>query len=157
MNMRFAVATDLEYLVVIAGSIFDGHQKPAMFNWPEASLREEFRQVTTLVFENERGEISGFLGYRQMPDFFEISILATAPAAQRTGVQTRLLLYLQDIAAKQRMDIFLEVHQDNLSAFALYRKLGFSLVHTRTNYYKDGAGALVLKWSILLQINKAGC
>ena len=146
MILRNAAAADLESLLSIAGSILYELEKPASFNWPEASLREELSHVSTLVFENEEGGVSGFVGFRRMPDFFEISILATAPAAQRTGVQTRLIQYLQDLAAKQRMDIFLEVHHENLRAIALYRKLGFSLVHSRKNYYQDGADALVLKW-----------
>ena len=155
MNIRTATASDSEKLLQIAGRIFDGLEKKASFNWPEHLLRNELRSVTTtLVFENAAGGILGFLCFRQLPDFYEISVLATDPSSQKTGVQTRLIKYLQDLAAKQRIDILLEVHHENQQAVNLYLKLGFLLVHSRRSYYQDGAEALVLKWASL---NKAGC
>lgn len=147
MSIRAATTSDFEKLLQIAEHIFSGLEKKASFNWPEHLLRSELRNVTaTLVFEDETNGIVGFLSFRHLPDFYEISVLATAPSAQKTGVQTQLIQYLQDLAAKQRIDILLEVHHENEPALRLYRRLGFLLVHSRQNYYQDGAEALVLKW-----------
>ena len=155
MSIRTATSSDSEKLLQIAECVFSSLEKKAYFNWPEHLLRTELRNVTsTLVSENEAGEILGFLCFRQMPDFYEISVLATDPSAQKTGVQTRLIQYLQDLAAKQRIDILLEVHHENERALSLYLKQGFLLVHSRLNYYQDGAEALVFKW---VRRNKAGC
>ena len=154
MSIRTATSIDFEKLLQIAERVFNSLEKKACFNWPEPLLRTELRNVTTLVFENEAAEIRGFLCFRQMPDFYEISVLATDPVAQKTGVQTRLIQYLQDLAAKQRIDVLLEVHHENERAISLYLKRGFLLVHSRQNYYQDGAEALVLKWA---RLNKAGC
>lgn len=147
MGIRTATDADFEKLLQIAERIFKALEKKAAFNWPEYLLRTELRNVTaTLVFENQAGALLGFLSFRQSPDFYEISVLATDPDAQKTGVQTQLIQYLQDLAAKQRIDILLEVHHENERALRLYQQRGFSLVHTRRNYYQDGAEALVLKW-----------
>lgn len=155
MSIRTATSSDFEKLLQIAERIFSGLEKKACFNWPEHLLRTELRNVTTtLVSESESGEILGFLCFRQMPDFYEISVLATDPAAQKTGVQTRLIQHLQGLAAKQRIHILLEVHHENERALSLYLRQGFLLIHSRQNYYQDGAEALVFKWAGL---NKAGC
>lgn len=155
MSIRAAKSSDSEKILRIAERIFSSLERKACFNWPEHLLRAELRNVTaTLVSENESGEILGFLCFRQMPDFYEISVLATDPSAQKTGVQTQLIEYLQGLAAKQRIDVLLEVHHENERALSLYLKLGFLMIHSRQNYYQDGAKALVFKWAGL---NKAGC
>ena len=147
MGIRTAKDADVEKLLQIAERIFNQLEKKAAFNWPEHLLRTELGNVSgTLIFENQEGELLAFLSFRQLPDFYEISVLATDTAAQKMGVQTQLIQYLQDLAAKQRIDILLEVHHENEAALRLYRRLGFLLVHSRTNYYQDGAEALVLKW-----------
>lgn len=147
MGVRTATPADFQKLVVIAENIFNRLEKKASFSWPEHLLRSELGSVTaTLVFEDEACELLGFLSFRQLPDYYEISVLGTDPVAQKTGVQTQLIQYLQDLAAKQRIDILLEVHHENEQALRLYSRLGFLLIHSRRNYYQDGAEALVLKW-----------
>lgn len=152
MNIRQARATDFAGILKIAENIMSSLENYAAFNWPRGQLLVELGQVTTLAADSE-GSVHGFLCYRDLPDFFEISVLATDPGHQRTGLQTKLIQYLQDLAAKQRKDILLEVHSENLGAIRLYQKLGFASIHSRQNYYSDGAQAVVMKW----ESNKAGC
>lgn len=41
---------------------------------------------------------------------------------------------------------FLEVHEDNIPAMSLYIKLGFKMMYTRSNYYQDGKGAVIMMY-----------
>lgn len=152
MKIRTALASDFNGILQIAESIYKNIENKAQFNWPTALLAQELENVKSLVAEVE-GEITSFLSYRELPDYFEISILATKPSRQRSNLQVQLIQYLQALAAKQRKAILLEVHQENHGAKCLYQKLGFILLHSRQKYYLDKADALVLKWAS----NKAGC
>lgn len=69
--------------------------------------------------------------------------IATAPAAERRGVATRLLDHvLAQLAGQGCEDICLEVAIDNMPALALYHRLGFAEVGRRNGYYRRG-GTLV--------------
>ena len=113
----------------------------SQFYWPMDQLGAEMATAEALgIFEGS--ELAGFVLYRETPEAWEISLVATHPRFQRRGFMEHLLKHM--IAAKgQGRELWLEVHQDNHSAQKLYEKLGFQLVGRRPRYYKDGATALL--------------
>lgn len=147
MPLRFSVDSDHQQIINVAAKILLGPS----FNWTSTALREELSAARTLVFERDR-VVRSFLCFRELPDYFEITVLATEPDYARLGLQSELIKYLQELAAQQQKRILLEVHHGNSPARALYAGIGFSELHRRPKYYSDGATAVVLEWR-----NKAGC
>nr|BFD59241.1 hypothetical protein CKG001_13480 [Bdellovibrio sp. CKG001]BFD62618.1 hypothetical protein BdHM001_12990 [Bdellovibrio sp. HM001]BFD67391.1 hypothetical protein HAGR004_24130 [Bdellovibrio sp. HAGR004] len=120
------------------------HQEQGLlpqFYWPNDLLGAELATAEALgVFEGET--LTGFVLYREVPDVWEISLVATHPQHRRRGYMEKLLAHM--IAAKgQGRSIWLEVHEENVSAQKLYEKLGFREVRRRPRYYKDGATAIL--------------
>ena len=150
--VRRADPVDFETIAQIGKYVFEMISNPSYFNWPTDTLLRELVQVQTLVVE-VKGRVVSFLCYRDLVDAFEISVLATQPAAQKSHYQIQLILHLQELAAKQRANLILEVHSENIKALSLYQKMGFDLIYTRKCYYADKANALVMGW----KSDKAGC
>ncbi|KYG60360.1 peptide N-acetyltransferase [Bdellovibrio bacteriovorus] len=111
------------------------------FYWPADLLGAELATAEAVgVFKGE--ELAGFVLYRDLPDAWEISLVASHPRFRRQGLMERLFAHL--IAAKgQDKQLWLEVHEENVSAQKLYEKLGFKEVRRRPRYYGDGATAIL--------------
>jgi [ribosomal protein S18]-alanine N-acetyltransferase len=145
MSVRRAEASDHPAIEAIAREIYNDKRLSEFFNWPEELVRQELAISKSLVFENAEG-VHSFICFREGLDSFEIMLLATSPRWQQQQLQRALILYLQELAAKQRKGILLEVHAENTKAKSLYTKMGFKLIHTRQKYYSDGGSALVMSW-----------
>jgi ribosomal protein S18 acetylase RimI-like enzyme len=84
-----------------------------------------------------------FAALIKLPQAWELPVLATHPAHQGRGHMKKLLSSV--ISARcQDAEIWLEVHEGNLSARSLYNSLGFTEVGRRPRYYADGGTALLL-------------
>jgi ribosomal-protein-alanine N-acetyltransferase len=81
-------------------------------------------------------------------DQLELLWIQTRPEFRKQGRARKLMLQWLDSAKHKFMNVFLEVHSENLSAQNLYRSLGFSLLHTRKKYYSDGADASVFSLNL---------
>ena len=79
---------------------------------------------------------------RDQGHIWDIVMLATDPNRQRQGDMTRLLKELTD-RRPPGVELWLEVHEANLPAQNLYKKLGFRQVGERRKYYHDGAAAVL--------------
>ena len=111
--------------------------------WSYQQLESECREMG-LVAENPDGA-AAFILWRDNGVVWEISFLATAPDAQGQGLMTALLEHMKRDLPEGR-GIWLEVHEKNLPARALYVSLGFLEVGTRPRYYPDGAAAIVYNY-----------
>jgi ribosomal-protein-alanine N-acetyltransferase len=99
------------------------------------------------------GRLRGFVLARLAADEAEILTIAVDPAVRGKGVGRALLTEnLRQAARARARAMFLEVDQDNASAVALYKRLGFVKVGERAAYYcrKDGsrATAIVMRKSL---------
>jgi ribosomal-protein-alanine N-acetyltransferase len=141
MPVRSAVPADQPKILALAAKV----PASAAFSWSGPVLAAELLEAGTLVFEKDGG-VRSFLCYRELPDYFEVTVLATEPGYGRLGLQTELIKYLQELAATQQKRILLEVHELNTPAKNLYGGQGFSEIHRRPKYYSDGASALILEW-----------
>jgi [ribosomal protein S18]-alanine N-acetyltransferase len=84
----------------------------------------------------------GFAIDRTVVDESELLLLATDPAARRTGVARALLDDWLAMARERHVTrLFLEMRQDN-DARALYELFGFREIARRIAYYRGGDGLL---------------
>jgi ribosomal-protein-alanine N-acetyltransferase len=91
--------------------------------------------------------LRGFAIARRAADEAEILTIAVESASRGRGVGRALVLeILRQAANAGARAIFLEVDEENASALALYRRLGFLKVGERPGYYrrKDGTRALAM-------------
>ena len=117
------------------------------FSWNSENFRDELKLAETLICKNDSGEVLSFLSYRKNKFEREIMVLATTPPHRKLGLQTQLLAELLSEARLNKLEIWLEVHEQNSSAIELYKKNKFELQGRRVKYYRDGADALLMKWS----------
>ncbi len=78
-------------------------------------------------------KLVGYLIYQNL-DVAELLRLGVDKAYQGRGIAKRLTQYWLDGLACSAL---LEVRADNTVAIGLYQSLGFKIIHTRKNYYKN--------------------
>jgi [ribosomal protein S18]-alanine N-acetyltransferase len=126
--------------------------------WSEAWIVSLLSQPGT--FACLADDDSGFILVRAAGGEAEVLTLAVNPAARRRGVgQALVILGAEEAFRRGATEMFLEVSCTNLPAIALYKRLGFSAIGRRPNYYAapDGSreDALVLRLEIpLIRVGK---
>lgn len=114
------------------------------FYWPADMLGAEMATAEGVgIFEGE--SLAGFVLFREVPGAWEISLVASNPEFRRKGYMEKLIQHLIDSKGQGR-ELWLEVHEANVSAQNLYEKLGFRLSGRRPRYYKDGGTALLYSY-----------
>lgn len=141
--IRSATENDYSAIIQIVEEIsVQAPEKKSQFNWDRFQIGDELQKSATWVVS--RGEVvEAFLCAREAPDFFEITVLATALQVRKQGLQSQLMKTVLLEATGKNKNVLLEVHEENLSAINFYRKLGFAELPKRKNYYSDGKSALV--------------
>ncbi|MEU5398853.1 ribosomal protein S18-alanine N-acetyltransferase [Streptomyces sp. NPDC005963] len=111
---------------------------------PQATRRYVVAERAT---DTGEGEIVGYAGLAAVGGLGDVQTIAVAPAAQGTGLGSRLLSDLLHHATAFECDeVFLEVRVDNTRAQKLYERFGFEPVGFRRGYYKPGnVDALVMR------------
>jgi len=119
------------------------------FDWKKSQLEECLKDENIIFFvQKNKEEIVGFLIAQNLVDSFNILLIATKTDCQKTGIGTRLLKELEDVAKKQKIEkIWLEVKNTNSNAIKFYEKQNFKLIATRKKYYKSGEDALIYEKS----------
>lgn len=90
----------------------------------------------------EQGRLVAVVLLREIEQAWDIIMLATDAGRQRRGDMTRLLGHVATVKPSSR-ELWLEVHEKNLPAINLYKKLGFRQVGRRPGYYRDGGAAVL--------------
>ena len=92
-------------------------------------------------------DLAAFILFRKLlPEQSEISYLASGKLFQNQGIMTKLFKKFRaelEKSAPANGEIWLEVHEQNLAARALYDKLGFKAVGRRNHYYSDSGHAIL--------------
>lgn len=110
--------------------------------WTERLVEKELEHGRGYgLYEGSRALIALVL-FRVQDLVWDIVMLATDPGRARKGDMTHLL---KDLIARKPADteLWLEVHEANLAAINLYKKLGFRQVGRRASYYRDGSSAVL--------------
>jgi ribosomal-protein-alanine N-acetyltransferase len=121
--------------------------------WPERMFRDELSQPETRrYYVAEEGTADGdrrivaYAGVMCVPPIADVQTIAVVPEREGRGIGSAILTEL--IAEARRRgarDVLLEVRADNPRAQALYRRFGFTQIHTRRRYYRDGVDALIMQ------------
>ena len=143
--------SDIPALVIIE----DMTQKSAPWS------AETFKQCMTIgslgwVIEDQH-KIIGFVLLLLKAGEGHILNIAVHPDYQRRGYGQQLFNKVISVACEEKVTIlFLEVRASNLSAIALYKKMGFNQIGMRKGYYVHSEGredALVLAKDLSLPMN----
>jgi len=118
--------------------------------WSEKELENSFNSDNFLGFiEEDNAKIISAVTYLISFETADLLDLAVDSFYRKTGKATSILSYsflaLKDAGVRE---VFLEVRKSNLPAINLYKKLGFTLISERKNYYKN-EDALVLKKELI--------
>ena len=97
-------------------------------------------------------KLVGYVGSQTVLGETDMMNVAVCPDYRRQGIAEGLILALTaDLKARESHCLTLEVRDSNVSARALYEKLGFSEIGRRKNYYRNPKeDALILRkeWSL---------
>ncbi len=67
----------------------------------------------------------------------DIESIATDPQFRRSGIATRMIAMLKQIACESYESIILEVREKNDEAISLYRRMGFEITEFLNGYYQE--------------------
>jgi ribosomal-protein-alanine N-acetyltransferase len=132
---------DLRHVLRIEGAVFPEPWSPEVFN-SELALRKG--RLYRAAWEGE--EMAGYIGFMIVDHEAHMTTIATAPAFQRAGVATTMIVDgIRTLRTDGVRHVSLEVAANNEPAQALYRRFGFAPVGVRKNYYPvTGQDALVM-------------
>jgi [ribosomal protein S18]-alanine N-acetyltransferase len=132
---------DLRHLLPIEAVVFPEPWSVGVFN-SELALRHGRLYRAAWV----GNEMAGYIGFMIVADEAHITTIATAPAFQRRGVASSLLIDgIGTLLPMGVRHLSLEVAAHNEPAQTLYRRFGFAPVGVRKNYYPvTGEDALVM-------------
>ena len=108
--------------------------------WPAYAFRQELEtnRLARYLVARAGGEVVAYGGIWMMVDEAHVTTFAVLPEHRRTGVGSRLLLALMDLAVELAASVAtLEVRISNTEARRLYERFGFRPVGVRPHYYSD--------------------
>jgi ribosomal protein S18 acetylase RimI-like enzyme len=87
----------------------------------------------------------------------EILTLGVLPSFRRRGIAHRLLTWAGERASAAGCErLVLDVAEDNVAGYALYRRLGFVDIARRPAYYRRPSGAVVAAIVLARSLKKSG-
>tara|TARA_Y100001968_G_scaffold159880_1_gene146158 strand:+ start:43 stop:507 length:465 start_codon:yes stop_codon:yes gene_type:complete len=115
--------------------------------WTESQWKKELtdpKRICIGIIEVETKKLLGLCSAWFVIDELHITSIAVLPIHQRKGLGKLLMTDL----IKRSNSLFtnlihLEVKDTNDSAKAFYKSMGFEIVGSRSNLYKDGSNALI--------------
>ena len=121
--------------------------------WSEKSVASELENPLSYWLVAMDGEkLVGYVGSQTVLGETDMMNVAVSPDYRRQGIAEGLILALiADLKARESHCLTLEVRDSNVSARALYEKLGFSEIGRRKNYYRNPKeDALILRkeWTL---------
>lgn len=141
MNIKITPMTleDIEDISSILFEEFDSF-------WSSNVLRQELESNNSSLFACKcNHEIIGFASIWYVLDEVHLTNIVIKKAYRKNGIATKFLNYLFCFCKKAGMNtLTLEVSSHNHPAFLLYKKLGFSVVGKRPNYYSKNQDAILM-------------
>jgi ribosomal-protein-alanine N-acetyltransferase len=87
--------------------------------------------------------------YRKNSENLRIYSLVVSTEMRGKGLAKEMIFYSEKKAKSLGLKkLSLEVSENNQAAISLYQNAGFTIFQTKTQYYKDGSGALVMRKSV---------
>ena len=116
--------------------------------WSERAVVSELENPLSLwIVAVEENVVTGYVGSQSVMGEADMMNLAVLPEYRRKGIAEKLVRNLiQELSRNDVSSLTLEVRVSNVSAIALYEKLGFSEIGRRPGYYRNPReDALILK------------
>jgi ribosomal-protein-alanine N-acetyltransferase len=146
INYREAISLDLPVLVSMERVLFEDAP------WSMGQFKEEFKGVPKtryfMVATDEQDQIVGYAAVLVVAPGVEADVLTVAvlPDFTRQGIASHFMKELEKWSIlRQAPAMMLEVGVANVSAIALYGKLGYRNISTRKGYYGPGLDAFVMR------------
>jgi ribosomal protein S18 acetylase RimI-like enzyme len=133
--LRAATGEDVPAVAALEQELFGADA------WSAGSVRSELAGPRRTAFVAvDRDEVVGYVVVLHGVDVDDLQRIAVAPPHRRAGLAGRLLA-----AVPQERPLLLEVAAGNAAALAFYAAEGFTEIHRRPRYYRDGSDAVVLE------------
>ena len=116
--------------------------------WSENSISGELNsRLSYWLVAVEDDVLLGYIGSQSVLGESDMMNVAVHPDHRRRGIAQALILQLmQDLKARDNVNLSLEVRASNAPAITLYEKLGFEVAGHRPNYYRHPKeDALIMK------------
>ena len=117
--------------------------------WSRSQWEKELtapKRICLGIIELETKKLLALCSAWVLIDELHITFIAVHPIHQRKGLGKFLLSELIKCSKPLQINhILLEVKDNNEPAKAFYKSMGFKTVGNRSNFYKDGSNALILK------------
>lgn len=118
--------------------------------WSRSMFAGELAKPSSIslgAFDEQSGELVGYLVISRYVDAWHVMNVAVAPAHRRRGIARRLLAHLfAETASDERRGYTLEVRVSNEGAIKLYESLGFVGRGVRRGYYTDNREDALIMW-----------
>lgn len=137
--IRIARADDLDAIVAIETTVFDGDQLS------RRSIRRLLGVTTAATIVADQAGLAGYamIGFRRTSSLGRVFSLAVLPERARHGLGAALLAACETIAWRRDCAaVRLEVRADNVPAIRLYDRTGYVCFGRLETYYEDGGTAL---------------
>jgi ribosomal-protein-alanine N-acetyltransferase len=118
--------------------------------WSRSMFAGELSKASSVslgAFDEETGELIGYLIVSRYVDAWHVMNIAVDPNVRRAGVATGLLVRLFELTSGDgRRGYTLEVRVSNTGAIHLYERLGFQPRGIRRGYYTDNREDALIMW-----------
>ena len=118
--------------------------------WSRSMFAGELSKASSVclgAFDEETGELIGYLIVSRYVDAWHVMNIAVDPNVRRAGVATALLGRLFELTSGDgRRGYTLEVRVSNTGAINLYERLGFQPRGIRRGYYTDNREDALIMW-----------
>ena len=118
--------------------------------WSRSMFAGELSKASSVclgAFEEDTGELIGYLIISRYVDAWHVMNIAVDPSSRRAGVATALLVRLFELTTSDgRRGYTLEVRVSNTGAIHLYERLGFQPRGIRRGYYTDNREDALIMW-----------
>ena len=135
--------------IIHLNACVDVDQKSLNGLWTKSQWKRELtdpKRICLGIMDLETQNLLGICSSWLVIDELHITLIAVHPIHQREGLGRFLLSDLiKRSKSLQTNHIHLEVKDNNEPAKAFYKSMGFKTVGNRSNFYKDGSDALILK------------
>lgn len=89
-------------------------------------------------------ELVGFIHINKMYENIDIVNVAVSKEFRNKGIGSKLIEYVFNVY-DDVSSVMLEVNENNVIAYNLYKKLGFNEINRRLNYYGGKDTAIIMK------------
>ena len=136
-------------------SCMDLDQKSLGGLWTKSQWERELtdpKRICLGIIEQETKRLLGLCSAWLVVDELHITSIAVDPKHHRKGLGKYLMSNLIKRSESLGMNhVHLEVRDTNEPAKAFYKSMGFKMVGSRSNFYKDGRDALLLEKETIIK------